>query len=158
MLISAIALRVEWSKAKARAERWAEDISIVSTEMSRSLDHVRHEAATWRRLANDIAPRPNLHSAVGDASAFAEGRRAYAFERSILYDDLGNKWAAKFTKVIKSAKKSSFSNAVRDLGSRARETSRPVYVDLRDERPREEIEEGAEGFDEAGQAADREYI
>lgn len=43
-----IALRVEWAKAKARAERWEEEVVLINEEMRRVLVFCRWKATWWK--------------------------------------------------------------------------------------------------------------
>lgn len=68
-----IALRIEWCKARARAQRWQEECTLLRVEMRRFLGALQHDAAEWeqRALSNGIA---GLAGMVG----FIAGSRSYA--------------------------------------------------------------------------------
>ncbi|KAJ7738811.1 hypothetical protein B0H16DRAFT_1465657 [Mycena metata] len=65
-------IRVEWSKARARADRWREEVVLVEEEMRRTIEYCRWKARWWEErleLRRDVAP------------ALAEGLRAYGLEQ-----------------------------------------------------------------------------
>ncbi|TDL20498.1 hypothetical protein BD410DRAFT_725441 [Rickenella mellea] len=47
------ALRVEWSKAKARVDRWSEEVDLLREEMRRVQATLRHRAGWWENKANN---------------------------------------------------------------------------------------------------------
>lgn len=79
---------MEWAKAKARAERWTEEVQLVQEEMRRTITYCRHRAEWWRSraaLRRDVPPE------------LADGLAAYAFEHADLEErfaaDLERRWA-----------------------------------------------------------------
>ncbi|KII88031.1 hypothetical protein PLICRDRAFT_112159, partial [Plicaturopsis crispa FD-325 SS-3] len=67
------ALRVEWAKAKARAERWHEEVVLLDEEMRRVLVYGRWKAEWWEsRAARREDASPEL----------AEGLRSYCAENA----------------------------------------------------------------------------
>lgn len=79
---------MEWAKAKARAERWTEEVELVQEEMRRTIESCRWKANWWRANAavrRDITPE------------LADGLAAYAFEHADLEErfaqDLERRWA-----------------------------------------------------------------
>jgi hypothetical protein len=63
------AVRVEWSKAKARRDRWVEEVQLLRKEMKRVLCMLRTIQAEWSRRAEQ---RKEIDSAL------ANGLKAYA--------------------------------------------------------------------------------
>jgi hypothetical protein len=66
------AVRVEWSKACARRDRWVEEVDILREEMKRVLRFLRWIQVEWRRraeLREDIDPQ------------LAAGLKAYALRQ-----------------------------------------------------------------------------
>src|ERR1700748_373994 len=79
----AIALRVEWSKAHARAARYGEEKTLVVEEMRRVLAYHQWKASWWRdRSENRTDAADPIH----------QGARAYALKQSHLW----RSWATKF--------------------------------------------------------------
>ncbi|KAG6809361.1 hypothetical protein H0H92_000569 [Tricholoma furcatifolium] len=70
-------IRLEWLKARARAERWREEICLVEEEMRHVLEYGRWKAAWWREQAE----RREVSSTV-----LAEGLLAYAMEQAQVED------------------------------------------------------------------------
>lgn len=65
-------IRVEWAKARARADRWREEVILVEEEMRRSVQFCLWKAQWWEeRLESRVDVRPALR----------EGLRAYAREQ-----------------------------------------------------------------------------
>ncbi|KAJ7635987.1 hypothetical protein DFH06DRAFT_1002998, partial [Mycena polygramma] len=48
------ALRIEWSKAYARTNRWKEELRLVEAEYARVLESSEHEAQRWERRARAV--------------------------------------------------------------------------------------------------------
>lgn len=81
-------MRVEWAKMRARAERWAEEVLLLTEEMRRVIAWFDAKSLWWlnqrsRRL--DVSPET------------AAGLTAYALKQSVMYQDLaksfGTHWA-----------------------------------------------------------------
>ncbi|KAF8135294.1 hypothetical protein K438DRAFT_1997396 [Mycena galopus ATCC 62051] len=68
------ALRLEWSKAYARAKRLSEEVRLLREEMRRTIAFGRTEAEKWGQLAQE-----EIH---GSTPELTEGRRAYAAEHA----------------------------------------------------------------------------
>lgn len=80
-------MRVEWSKSKARAERWREEVILLSEEMRRVLVYFEWKARWWmiqgpRRAAN----RPDIQ----------EGIIAYSAKQTAIYNDLAKSFATQW--------------------------------------------------------------
>jgi hypothetical protein len=82
-----IALRVEWAKAGARADRWEEDVVVVDEEMRRVLQFCNWKAEWW---LNQVPLRTGL------PIPLAEGLKAYAEEQADLERRIHLAWTAKW--------------------------------------------------------------
>jgi hypothetical protein len=87
-----IALRVEWAKAKARSDRWWEEVVLVDEEMRRTLQFCRWKENWWRQ---QVSLRPL------DASEpiLLEGLKAYAERQAALERSIYVAWETKWRKV-----------------------------------------------------------
>lgn len=81
------AVRVEWAKAKARAERWTEEVLLVNEEMRRTIAYCRWQSAWWK---SQVGERQNI------SPELVDGMAAYAFEHADLEErfalDLERRW------------------------------------------------------------------
>ena len=68
-------VRVEWSKALARKDRWSEEVELLKEEMRRVLRSLTWEEREWRTRA----ARPKLAS---EAQAIFDGHVAYAMRQA----------------------------------------------------------------------------
>jgi hypothetical protein len=87
LLMGATALRVEWAKAMARADRWEEDVILLNEEMRRVLEFCHWKAAWWMEqvpLREDVS------------ALLAEGLRAYAEEQADMERRIQAAWEAKW--------------------------------------------------------------
>ncbi|KAG6809044.1 hypothetical protein H0H92_001819, partial [Tricholoma furcatifolium] len=66
-------IRLEWLKARARAERWKEEICLVKEEMRCVLEYSQWKAAWWKEQGR---------KRVGSSTVLAEGLLAYATEQA----------------------------------------------------------------------------
>lgn len=81
------ALKIEWCKARARSERWEEEVILVSEEMRRVQEYGRWKAKWWRDRAGQ---RPNVSPEVSEGiDAYAEEHADRELQR---VDDLGRAW------------------------------------------------------------------
>ncbi|KAF9544500.1 hypothetical protein CPC08DRAFT_770045 [Agrocybe pediades] len=73
-------LRVEWCSAKARRDRWAEEVQLLEEEMRRTLVSFERRSQFWANLATEdkIWMLPGVSF---DLQAI-EGRRAYTRQQS----------------------------------------------------------------------------
>ncbi|KAK6972153.1 CxC2 domain-containing protein [Favolaschia claudopus] len=78
-------LRIEWTKARARARRWEEEVELLEEEYRRVLISFEHEAAGWEDRAKAIP--------VGTA------RLAYALKQAAMYRTLACKVTQSMTEV-----------------------------------------------------------
>ena len=85
-----IALRVEWAKAKARADRWEEEVVLLDEEMRRTLEFCSWKAAWWE---SQIIQREPLLPSDGP---LMDGLRAYAYKQAALEREISDKWALKW--------------------------------------------------------------
>ena len=78
VLISILAVRVEWCKAYARKERWREEVLLGEAEKEFTLASLKFEAAEWRRRG-EVSFGGYLQQ---------RGREAYARRQARAYDSL----------------------------------------------------------------------
>ncbi|KAJ7874256.1 hypothetical protein B0H13DRAFT_2348668 [Mycena leptocephala] len=78
-------IRVEWMKARARADRWREEIMLVDEEMRRVLDFCTWKANWWMERVNGRE---------GVSEPLAEGLRAYALEQATRERAWATSWGA----------------------------------------------------------------
>lgn len=87
-------LRIEWAKARARRDRWIEDVTRVRHQMDHSVRYCRWKALWWR---TQVARRPDL------TPALAEGLKAYALEHAAHEDDLAARWLTAWEPIMNAA-------------------------------------------------------
>ncbi|KAJ7028789.1 hypothetical protein C8F04DRAFT_1265542 [Mycena alexandri] len=74
------ALRIEWSKAYARVNRWQEELDILQVEYERVLTTFDYEAARWDKRAESVAMGLNWEE--------VDGARALARRQAAMYRGL----------------------------------------------------------------------
>ena len=79
---------MEWAKAKARANRWEEEVILLDEEMRRVLEFCKWKASWW---GEQINRREGL------AEPLAEGLRAYAEEQADMERRICQSWSAKWS-------------------------------------------------------------
>lgn len=84
------ALRVEWAKAKARAERWEEEVVLLNEEMRRVLMYCSWKEEWWREQLKDRVVTLDVDDPL------AEGLKAYAYRQSALESRIRSQWQAKW--------------------------------------------------------------
>ena len=89
-----LALRVEWAKAKARADRWEEEVILLDEEMRRVLVFCGWKNTWWKE---QIANRPE--GSVGVSPELAEGLSAYAESQAAMETALAVSFAGKWKAV-----------------------------------------------------------
>ncbi|KAF7310141.1 CxC2 domain-containing protein [Mycena indigotica] len=89
-------VRVDWSKAKARRERWREEIGLLREEMKRVLRSLRWEQEQWQRRASG---RDDEELTV----ELKSGLQAYALRQSELHKRIGAQFFAGWDKPITGA-------------------------------------------------------
>ncbi|KAJ7734861.1 hypothetical protein B0H16DRAFT_1664965 [Mycena metata] len=80
-------IRVEWSKARARADRWREEVILVEEEMRRTIQYCLWKARWWEErldVRRDITPAP------------VEGLRAYGLEQVARERAWAETWGARW--------------------------------------------------------------
>jgi hypothetical protein len=82
-----VALGVEWAKAKARADRWEEDVILLDEEMRRVLEFCSWKARWWKER---VSLRENL------PGPYAEGLCAYAAEQADMEQRIRTAWTTKW--------------------------------------------------------------
>ncbi|KAF8188524.1 hypothetical protein K438DRAFT_1764272 [Mycena galopus ATCC 62051] len=88
-------IRVEWMKARARADRWREELVLVEEEMRRVLEFCVWKAKWWRKKAE---PGEDCDGVTVSAE-LAEGLAAYALEQAAREEAWLAAWGAKWEKV-----------------------------------------------------------
>ena len=86
------AMRVEWGKTRARAQRWSEEVQLLREEMRRVLEYFKWKAAWWRS-------KKNAQLTVGPA--ISNGLQAYAEKQAVILERLGQVCAQKWSAVLK---------------------------------------------------------
>lgn len=118
------ALQVEWAKARARAERWEEEVQLVYEEMRRTIVYCRWKANWWRERAT-----PGVRSAV--SAELQDGMAGYSGEHAALEDAMGDTLEKKWGKVRRRAEELISTNfATRDTAL-SNEAPEEIVVDLR---------------------------
>ncbi|KAF7316401.1 CxC2 domain-containing protein [Mycena indigotica] len=79
------AVRVQWSKARARRDRWTEEVAILREEMKRVLRSLNSVQSEWRARAE--------RRSVGEAG-LASGLRAYALKQAAVYQRIAEDFFA----------------------------------------------------------------
>jgi hypothetical protein len=86
-----LGLRVEWSKARARAARWDEEVDLLAEEMRRILWYLQWKSEWWLQQggARSVAS-PELR----------EGLAAYAAKQHALLQDMGLRFAVQWWPIV----------------------------------------------------------
>ncbi|KAJ7049316.1 hypothetical protein C8F01DRAFT_1002463 [Mycena amicta] len=98
-------VRVQWSKAKARRDRWVEEVEIIREEMRRTLRSLETVQKEW------------LERAGGRAGADAElvaGARAYAMRQHSIYEGIARSFKAQWSTSAAEAVRRVVNEAVED--------------------------------------------
>ena len=77
-------VRVEWSKALARKERWAEEETRLKEEMRKVLRYLDHEAKIWRARVSE----GSMQNISRPVAAIQAGMRAYAARQADMRHNL----------------------------------------------------------------------
>ncbi|KAF7315828.1 CxC2 domain-containing protein [Mycena indigotica] len=72
-------MRVEWAKARARKERWNEEVELLREEMKRVMRSLKWEASEWQKRADEV--RSDVDGTT------AAGIRAYALRNVYLHTE-----------------------------------------------------------------------
>ncbi|KAJ7118695.1 hypothetical protein C8R43DRAFT_1091016 [Mycena crocata] len=83
-------IRVEWTRARARADRWREELILLDEEMRRVLEFCTWKAEWWM---------DRLDSRPGVDEVLAEGLRAYALEQAHRENEWCARWGEKWIAV-----------------------------------------------------------
>ncbi len=89
----AASMRIEWARAKARADRWAEEEQLLLEEMRRVLAYCDWKATWWRSqadLRDTLVPSPVLR-----------GLRAYADKQAGVWEGLARRSASYWINFVK---------------------------------------------------------
>jgi hypothetical protein len=84
-------MRVEWAKTHARANRWQEEVILLTEEMRRVVVYLDWKASWWRTQGSR---RDDLRADITD------GLRAYAYEQADLTHRLAESFAALWYPVL----------------------------------------------------------
>ncbi|KAJ7181651.1 hypothetical protein C8R43DRAFT_869903 [Mycena crocata] len=127
-------IRVEWTKARARADRWREDLILLDEEMRRVLEFCSWKAAWWRARR---FPRADI------SAELKEGLCAYALEQEARELFWAEKWADKWAAVRERAGRALEDNVL-DVTEEV-----PIEVEVADEVPYGEYsDEEEDDFDD----------
>ncbi|KAF7330698.1 hypothetical protein MSAN_02447900 [Mycena sanguinolenta] len=85
------ALRIEWTKARARCKWWAEEVALLEEEYRRVLKSFEHEVRRWDVRARDAA-------SAADAK-LGQGKATYAQKQADLYRKLATKVTVAATEI-----------------------------------------------------------
>ena len=80
---SPLEFRLEWSKARARKDRWKEEVSLLREEMRRVLVFLKWRSNSWLRKGDARAI-----SLLATCPHLLEGLHAYACRQSYLFRDI----------------------------------------------------------------------
>ncbi|KAJ7116241.1 hypothetical protein C8R43DRAFT_1137919 [Mycena crocata] len=75
------AVRVEWSRAKARKKRWEEEVTLIREEMRRVLRYLEWQSGWWDERAEEAASHSKTPEMAG-------ALRGYAVKQALLHRDL----------------------------------------------------------------------
>ncbi|KAF8122930.1 hypothetical protein K438DRAFT_1651868, partial [Mycena galopus ATCC 62051] len=89
-------IRIEWTKARARAERWREELLLLEEEMRRVLEFCAWKARWWDQRVD--SGRPGINPEL------AEGLRAYALEHAAQQRAWEVQWGKKWSAVREHAR------------------------------------------------------
>ncbi|KAF8871241.1 hypothetical protein BD779DRAFT_1613963 [Infundibulicybe gibba] len=84
------ALRIEWCKSKARADRWSEEVELLREEMRHVCAFFESRAVEWERRAKYTHSVPNILGLVLPTElALIQGRIAYAMNQAAQFRVMG---------------------------------------------------------------------
>ncbi|TEB22263.1 hypothetical protein FA13DRAFT_1641660 [Coprinellus micaceus] len=84
--------RIEWSKARARTQRWEEEYLLVKEEMRRTSHYMEWKAEWWRSRADA--------SVQGVSEEVRHGAKAYAYKQATLCQQLAKKFRDSWTVIL----------------------------------------------------------
>ncbi|KAJ7585952.1 hypothetical protein C8J56DRAFT_787825 [Mycena floridula] len=90
------AVRVEWSKSRARAKRWWEEVRLLQEEMRRVLRYLRWSEKLWRERADSCGEDEEV--------AIASGMRAYALKQAFYSCDTASRFQALWSETVSEEK------------------------------------------------------
>ncbi|KAJ7059373.1 hypothetical protein C8F01DRAFT_1255075 [Mycena amicta] len=85
-------IRVEWAKARARRERWDEEVELLREEMKRVLRYLRWEQEQWRARAETTRSDVDAETAAG--------LKAYALRQVSVHRRLSESFFAEWGKTV----------------------------------------------------------
>ncbi|KAF8889256.1 hypothetical protein BD779DRAFT_1671831 [Infundibulicybe gibba] len=84
------ALRIEWCKSKARADRWSEEVELLREEMRRVCAFFESRAVEWERRAKYTHSVSSILGLVLPTElALTQGRTAYAMNQAAQFRAMG---------------------------------------------------------------------
>jgi hypothetical protein len=92
----ALALRIEWCKARARAQRWLEEVQLLSEEMRRVLVFLQWKVGVWKARASFLqkdleAAESSTDELLGSGQLLCsriDGVQAYAYRQASIQQSL----------------------------------------------------------------------
>ncbi|KAF7324858.1 CxC2 domain-containing protein [Mycena kentingensis (nom. inval.)] len=134
------AVRVQWTKAKARRDRWIEEVELIREEMRRVLRSLETVQAEWREREKGRD---------GADKELAAGARAYAKRQAAIYGKMSVSFRSRWSSSAADSVRRVVSNR-RDVDSEAEEVD-----DAEDLEPDEEMDDAWEDMDVEPTAAGR---
>ena len=96
-----VGVRVEWLKARARAQRWEEEIRLLREEMRRILETFTWEASRWQLRTGQLGHNEDGGPMV--SAELSEGLNAYAAEHAQMYNGLRASFEAAWVDIRREA-------------------------------------------------------
>ena len=88
--------RVHWLKAKARRDRWAEEVELLRSEMDWTQAYFRAQAHHWEVRRNKVGSKDIQ---AGDLENGYRGHKCYAYQQEALWLKFADLAAERFGKV-----------------------------------------------------------
>lgn len=85
LITATLEFRLEWSKARARAARWSEEVTLLREEMRRVLAFLRWKSSNWLQNGD-----PHTVSLLTKCPHRLEGLRAYACRQANVFSNIHN--------------------------------------------------------------------
>jgi hypothetical protein len=95
LLTGYAALRVEWCKARARAERWHEEVILLDEEMRRSVEYFRWRSQVWTARSA---------STVGTNAETNAGLNAYGLQQAWMFSTMAKVFVGSWREVRRKAR------------------------------------------------------
>lgn len=78
-------MRVEWARAKARAERWGEEEQLLEEEMRRTIEYMKWRVKWWRQQA---------HRRIAVSPTIISGLQSYAERQAVICEQITIRFAS----------------------------------------------------------------